>query len=337
MKKSRRKKPVRFWKTKAWKHFWKPCFQKLRKAKRAIFSGKTGGFRKRILIISAISFLALAAVTYNEYLFWSGIRMPEKGRGHFFSENGFKKAGEMPEQIPLWDIKIAMAADAHVGTEFGYSNLKKFMEEIAREKPDLIINAGDLFESRIRYKRLPQKNAEKELAAALGIITKNYPVHHIIGNHEVFSLNKNDIKVFTGENSYYSFNFKGCNFIILDSNFTLNGKDIGLENAVPGADKGFIPKEEKEWLENELKNNRQNIIFSHHPLYNLKNNPKLENILRIYNRKIIMTANGHKHQAEIRKFGNATNYDIPSLEYQEAYSVIEIYGMNEKVLFNYFE
>lgn len=334
MKRSKKKKSVSVRKT----DFWKLGFQKLRKAKKAVFLRTVKGFRKRILIIFAVSFLALAAIAYNEYLFWSEIKMPEKGRGYFFSEDDFKKTAEMVEHIPLWNTKIAVVADAHVGTENGYEKLKRFMKEISEIKSDLIINAGDLFESRIRYKRLPQKDAEKELAAALGIITKNYPVHNIIGNHEVFSMSKDNIKNFTGEDSYYSFNFKGYNFIILDTNFTVaKERDIGPENAVPGADKGFIPKKEKEWLENELKNNRKNIVFSHHSLYSLKNKPELENILKTYDRKIIMTANSHKHQAEIRKFGDVENYDIPSLEYQEAYAIVEIYGTNEKVLFNYFE
>lgn len=337
MKKSGRKKPVRFWKTRFWKHFWKLGFQKLQKAKKAVFPGKKRDFRARILAISAISLLALAMIVFNEYLFWSSIKMPGERRGYFFSEDDFNKTGENLEQAALYDIKIAVVADAHTGTEFGYANLKKFMAEIAREKPDLIINAGDLIENRVRYNRLPQKDAEKELAAALGIMAKNYPVHHVIGNHEVFSLNKNDIKIFTGENSYYSFNFKDCNFIILDSNFTLNGKDIGPENAVPGADKGFLPKEEKEWLISKLESSHQNIIFIHHPIYNIKNSAELENILKTYSRKIIMTANGHKHWPEIRKFGGTTNYDIPSLEYQEAYGIVEIYGMSEKMSFIYFE
>ncbi len=265
--------------------------------------------------------------------------MPEEGRGYFFNEDNFRKTGDSPEQATaLYDIKIAIVADAHVGIEDGYAKLEKFMAEVPREKPDLIINAGDLNESRVRYKRLPKKDAEKEFAAALVILNKNYPVHHVIGNHEVFSLNKNDIKFFTGEDNYYNFNFKGYNFIILDSNFTLsNGKDIDPTNAVPGADKGFIPKEEKEWLISTLKSNRQNIIFIHHPLYNVKNNPELENILRTYHKKIIMTVNGHKHREEIRKFGGVMNYDMPSLRYQEAYGMAEIYGTNEKMSFNYFE
>ncbi len=334
MKKSKKKKSVNIRKT----DFWKRGFQKLRRVKKAVFPKKLPASHARILAISAVSFLVLAAIAYNEYSFWSKIKMPEEGRGYFFSENSFRITGDNPETAPLYDIKIAVAADAHVGAEFGYANLEKFMAEIPREKPDLIIDAGDLIESRVRYNRLPQKSAEKELAAALGIITKNYPVHHIIGNHEVFSLDKNNIKFFTGESNYYNFNFRGYNFIILDSNFTLsNEKDIDPTNAVPGADKGFIPKKEKEWLIYILENNSQNIIFTHHPLYNIKNNPELENILKAYSRKIIMTVNGHKHWEEIRKFGEVANYDMPSLEYREAYGVFEIYGMNEKVSFIYFE
>src|SRR4030042_3160862 len=184
------------------------------------------GFRARILAVSAVSFLALAAIVYNEYSFWSKIKMPEEGRGYFFSEDNFRKTGDNPEPAALYDIKIAIVADAHAGIEDGYAKLEKFMAEIPREKTDLIINAGDLNESRGRNKRLPKKEGEKELAAALVILNKNYPVHHVIGNHEVFSLNKNDIKFFTGEDKYYNFNFKGYTFIILDSNFTRNGKDI---------------------------------------------------------------------------------------------------------------
>ncbi len=55
MKKSQRKKPIHFWELKFWK-------RRLRKIKLIVYFKKTPDFRARILIISAVSFLALAAI-----------------------------------------------------------------------------------------------------------------------------------------------------------------------------------------------------------------------------------------------------------------------------------
>src|SRR4030042_1412235 len=110
MKKSKRKKPVRFWKLKFWE-------RRLRKIKKVVYFKKMPGFRARILAVSAVSFLALAAIIYYEYSFWSKIKMPEEGRGYFFSEDNFRKMDDSLKRVALYDIKIAIVADAHVGIE----------------------------------------------------------------------------------------------------------------------------------------------------------------------------------------------------------------------------
>ncbi|MCX6766063.1 MAG: metallophosphoesterase [Candidatus Moranbacteria bacterium] len=334
MAKSRRKKLIRFLKA----GFWR---RGLKKVKAVIFPKKLSGFRARILGISIVSFLALTVIVYGEYSFWSGLEMPEKGKDYYFINAYARQAVSIkkpvPEnqekKMPPPDLKLTVVADAHVGIEIGYSGLQKFMNAMAKEKPDLVIDAGDLIESRIRYEIIPPLSAQNEFEMALGAIGRKYPVYHAVGTHELFSLKKIDIKSITASESYYNFNFKGYNIIILDANFTRDGRDVEPANAVPGAYTGFIPQKEKDWLECQLRSHNQNIIFSHHSLYNIKNLAELENILKMYKKRIIMTANGHKHRAEIRKFGGVTNYDLPSLKWQEAYSIIEIYGMSEKVSF----
>jgi hypothetical protein len=327
MGKSGRKKLARIFKPK----FWRRGLQKIKKA---LLSRKRPVFLVNILKISVVSLLALAAIAHNEYSFWSKIETSEKGKIYFFSAETPGKIGETPKREVVPDLKIAILADAHTGIQFGHQYLQKFVTNISSVNPDLIIDGGDLIESRINYIRLSKKDAQIEFTQALGIINISYPIHHAIGNHEVFSLDKNDVEFFTGEKSYYNFNFKGYNVIILDTNFTLDGKDIEPANPVPGADRGFMPDTEKEWLKSQLKGNNQNIIFSHHPLYNLKNSADLINMLKTYKHKIIMTANGHKHKAETRIFGGVTNYDMPSLWWQEGeYGIVEIYGTNEKVTF----
>lgn len=220
-------------------------------------------------------------------------------------------------------LTIGIIADAHSGQEYGFSRLNSstwIMNHYA--DPDITIDLGDLIESRFHYKAIKKSAAIADFKRSSYFISQYCPTYHAIGNHEVLSLTKSDIRSLTGRNNYFSIQVKGYNIIILDANY---GKYSDTN--------GELPKQELGWLKSQLKNNARNIIFIHHPLYNLVNSNEVEDIIKKNKQRIVMIANGHKHPDALRVkvFGGVKNYTIPSAFFQKSYSVAKINGMSANV------
>jgi 3',5'-cyclic-AMP phosphodiesterase len=117
---------------------------------------------------------------------------------------------------------------------------------------DFVIIGGDLVFDAMRG----QKRADS-LFMGFKNATKNFdiPVHHVIGNHDLFgiykesNLSKNDPEFKYGKyqrhigKTYYSFRHKGWHFIILNSLEEENQRWIGIIN-----------EEQKSWLKDDLAN-----------------------------------------------------------------------------------
>ncbi len=82
-----------------------------------------------------------------------------------------------------------------------------------------------------------------------------------------------------------------------------------------------------------MEDNDRNIIFVHHPLYNLTNKDEIEDVIKDNKKRIILIANGHKHPSSLRTstFGGVKNYEIPSLRFNNQYAIIRINGTSAAV------
>ena len=91
------------------------------------------------------------------------------------------------------------------------------------------------------------------------------PIHHVIGNHDVYDLTKAEYLAGTGqEATYYSFDLGGFHFVILDAQFDKNENDYGN---VAWMVQGLIPTVEMEWLPADLNASElPTVVFVHQPL-----------------------------------------------------------------------
>jgi len=91
------------------------------------------------------------------------------------------------------------------------------------------------------------------------------PRYHVLGNHDLYNLDKATIREILGlERTYYSFDVRGVHFVVLDVEFTEDGTD--LAHTYTGV-AGFLPAEELTWLRDDLdRSDRPTIVFVHQML-----------------------------------------------------------------------
>lgn len=235
------------------------------------------------------------------------------------------------------NLRIAQISDAHFSSNennTSYKLLKKSADliddavfQLNTSGPyDFVVFTGDLINQ-------PQKS---ELSKFLDHIDKlNYKWCAINGNHDVAiggDLTKREFrkKINSGGTSYKSdkqyFAFtpkKGFRVICLDSiidyKVTTNGE---------------IPKEELDWLKEELDNHSDDtvIICTHVPIdepfsspnHRLNNEYDVKHLLRSYNNPIIVLQ-GHYHCARAKQSNNIVYITTPSLvSFPNAFRVINI-------------
>ena len=80
----------------------------------------------------------------------------------------------------LEDLKVVLAADLHLGYNIGCRQMEDMVEKINREKPDLVVIAGDIFDN--EYDALDDPD---RLVQILGDISAKYGVYACYGNHDI--------------------------------------------------------------------------------------------------------------------------------------------------------
>ncbi len=235
------------------------------------------------------------------------------------------------------DLTIGVMADSHVeGSKYWIIN--EFAKKMQIAKPDFVIEVGDFIQNRNRKgKGMVQQPIEEGIAdwkKADANLLGYMPRYHVIGNHEMFSLHKKDYENLIGSKSYYSFIVKNYQIIVLDAMYwSSTNEDVERGREKPGAYIGFIPQEEKKWLEEKLGESDRNIIFVHHPLYNILNSLDIEKLLTRYNDRIVLILSGHKHDSKSFTFAGIDYIDIPSLELQKQYLLVNVKGKKSEVEF----
>lgn len=239
----------------------------------------------------------------------------------------------LPKTASAADLTIGLVSDAHAEGSDTFNRIGTAARSIRANGANIIINLGDLIESRRKGDRISKKDATIDFKRANSLLSRQLPIYHVIGQHEVMSMSKDDLKALTGQTNRFAVKFRSYNLIFLDANFTKDGKSIDAKNR-KNVYKGFIPNGQLDWLKDQLKNTDNNIIFSHQPLYNLDNKDDLEDILKNRKKKIIAAFHGHKHPGELRtkSFGGIKHYDIPSLRHKsKTFSIARITGNKAKV------
>lgn len=164
-------------------------------------------------------------------------------------------------------MKILIITDIHYGTDTNYpeyggenytnsygSQFERYLPKIKKLilEHDLIINLGDL---------IAETNTESDLVQykkAIELFGKEKPIKHVIGNHELRTLSRNQITEIIGENKpYYSFDLNNYHHVILDS-FRNSTKE-----------QHRIDEEQLAWLKEDLKNTKLlTLVYCHYALDN---------------------------------------------------------------------
>ena len=198
--------------------------------------------------------------------------------------------------------------------------LSKFISRSLDKQVDFIIQLGDFC--------FP-KNENQDFLN----IWNQYsgPKYHVLGNHDMDVSSKEVIMNYLEmPGKYYSFDFKGFHFVVLDANYLYDDhKYIDYNTANFYVDNGlrtFVNPEQIEWLKDDLRSTqKQTLIFSHQSLLNalwgIKNRLEVRNVLEEENKhagfqKVIACFNGHDH-IDYHKQINGIHYvEVNSMSYQ---------------------
>ena len=164
-------------------------------------------------------------------------------------------AGMAPNSADVF--RFVVLSDRTSGRQEGL--LAQAVGEINRLKPDLVMCVGDLVEGEDTDDDPYWRHAWDELHHELSGLQA--PFFYCPGNHDVFAPVPR--RIYTGLHgvngrTYYSFNYRGCHFAVLDSTIWHTRQD---------ADAG---KAELQWLRQDLAAARpalHTFVFVHHPLF----------------------------------------------------------------------
>jgi predicted phosphodiesterase len=169
--------------------------------------------------------------------------------------------------------------------------LEVFINQAHKRKVDFIIQMGDFCMGDVKNKGFLS-------------IWKQFkgPKYHVLGNHDMDRQSKEEILDFWGmPKKYYSYDFGGYHFIILDANFLFqDGKYIDYKNAnfyVDRSIRTFISDEQIEWFKADLYATKlPTIVFCHQSLWHsVKNRQSIQNTMENHKEKVICSLNGHSH------------------------------------------
>ncbi len=146
--------------------------------------------------------------------------------------------------------------------------LTAFTDAMNAWAPDFVIELGDFINGWVVLGADPGDPARIPdiLDWANGIYTQfEGPTYHVIGNHDLYNLDKTQYREILGtEATYYSVDVGSFHFIVLDVQFATDGSD--LKNTYTGI-AGLVPGFELEWLQTDLAStDLPTIVLVHQPL-----------------------------------------------------------------------
>lgn len=190
--------------------------------------------------------------------------------------------------------------------------LEAFIRQALDRKVDFIIQLGDFC------------FAETKNKGFLDIWDRyKGPKYHVLGNHDMDKNTKEEMLDFWGmPKTYYSYDFGGFHFIVLDANFLYqDGKFTDYAHAnfyVDSKVRTFINDEQIEWFQADLQTSKlPTFVISHQNLWHsIKNRLTLQKIIEEQKEKVICCLSGHSH-LDFHFQKNEVNYiGINSMSYQ---------------------
>lgn len=172
-------------------------------------------------------------------------------------------------------LKIVHFSDLHYGMTVDFKYMERLVSEINLLKPDIVLFTGDLIEDGYKLK----KNEKEKLIKYLSDINSTYGKYAIIGNHDYFNEEFQNIIInsnFTYLNNSYDIIYKEDNSILI----------YGVDDAI------YSTPVYDMLNESELNNTDYKIIMIHEP-------DIVENISYNYDVDLIVAGHSHNKQVNI--------------------------------------
>jgi len=254
--------------------------------------------------------------------------------------------GAMNSSKPL--VRFGMLSDVHYADREpappryyrqSLTKLKECIDVMNHEKVDFVIELGDFKDQ----DPVPNEaNTLKYLTDIESVFHQfDGPTYHVLGNHDMDGISKEQFLtnvVNTGistSESYYSFNHNGIHFVVLDGNFTNEGKAYDHGNFTWG--NTIIPDDELSWLKEDLKTNElPAIVFIHQMIDDSKSKTQsvqnAEAVRQILEEsgKVLCVFQGHVHEERHNVINNIHYYSVIAVTDHEgpennSYMVVNIY------------
>ena len=196
-----------------------------------------GKLKKFFSFLSIVFFIIAAVFIYARFI------EPNLLTVHY--EN--IKSSRMSEE---WsELKILQFSDMHISKYFDYRDIKKVVEKINEEKPDIVFFTGDLIDEYSSYER---KDRINEIWQELRLINAPLGKYAVYGNHDYGG----------GAEYVYKEIMENSGFILL-KNEKVTLEDYNLN--IIGMDDSIFGEIEKEKIIGFLDDDRCNIVLSHEP------------------------------------------------------------------------
>ncbi|MDA7930386.1 metallophosphoesterase [Akkermansiaceae bacterium] len=181
---------------------------------------------------------------------------------------------------------------------------KEAAEFFKEKKPAAMVCLGDLIDA------APSVEIEISYLTAICKVldVAGIPRHHVLGNHCVATLNKEEFFKNAGsanKEGHYSFDLKGNHFVVLDACYNSRMEPYGRNNFV-WHDSNMTP-EEIAWLKKDLAETKlPTVVFTHQRLdvdrpnkYAIKQSVKVRKILEDSGRvRVVFQGHSHKNELE---------------------------------------
>ena len=226
-------------------------------------------------------------------------------------------------------VRFGIVTDCHyadtdtVGTRYYRDSLNKLtecVEVMNRQRVDFLVELGDFKDQ--NTPAVEQKTL-LYLRAVESVFHKfNGPTYHVLGNHDADSLSKTQFLANIENTSinptrtYYSFDYNGVHFIILDANYKSNGADYDHGN-FDWTDAN-IPPAELQWLKQDLATSHGAVIVLIHQLldgtgsYYVKNAAEVRQVLE-QSGKVLAVFQGHHHDGGYSRIKGIHYYTLKAL------------------------
>ena len=217
-------------------------------------------------------------------------------------------------------VRFGVFTDLH--TEFIHDapqRVETFLKDCKKQNVDFCIELGDF---------CPPGEMNKEHKKMVLDLISDYsiPFYHAFGNHDMDNNCKADIlDTFGLKDSYYSFDFGGVHFIVLDTcYYKEDGEDVSYSyknyHKAEPENIAELPEKQLLWLEQELKNtNLPSVCFSHHSLTKSRagigNSEQFNNAVKQSPCGVMLCVCGHEHVDRLELIDKTYYYCLNGMSY----------------------